>query len=105
MPTKAERIEPLKGGALLGSNLFSFLFFMGAGIGLFIIPIIGWVLGPLFVFGAFRQLFQQPKPTWKGQCPYCQTEQFVPEGQSVAQCPACKNRFTSRDEQFSKIGT
>lgn len=103
MPTKAERIEPPKGGALLGNNLFSFVFLMGAGIGLFIIPIIGWVLGPLCIFGAFHQLLHKPKPTWKGQCPYCQTEQFVPDGQGVAQCPACKNRFINRDEQFSKI--
>jgi hypothetical protein len=103
MSTKAERIEPLKGGALLANNLVAFVFLMGAGIGLFIIPIIGWVLGPVCIIWAFQQLFQKPKPTWKGQCPYCQTEQFVPDGQGVAQCLACKNRFINRDEQFSKI--
>lgn len=99
--SKVERVEPLRGGKMVASRIAVAAFPLVAGVGLFAIPILGWVLGPFLIFGAFYELFKSPKASWRGACPYCQT--MVKEGIGVQKCFACKNRFTSRDGEFAKI--
>lgn len=88
---------------MVASRIAIAAFLLFAGVGLFFIPILGWVLGPVVIFGAFHELLKSPKASWRGACPYCQTTHVVEEGVAVRQCPACKNRFTSRDGKFAKL--
>jgi len=88
---------------MVASRIAIAVFLLFTGVALFFIPILGWVLGPILIYGAFHELLKSPKAAWRGACPYCQTTHEVEEGVAVQKCLICKNRFTSRDGEFAKL--
>ena len=75
------------------------------GAGMLIIPIIGWILGPIMMIGSigiFGNSFSA-QPTYTGKCPYCGRTVLAGNPEDVRKCISCKNRFVHRAGQLWKI--
>lgn len=105
----------LKYGLLVGFGMFS------VGLVVCVIPVIGWVVGPLlmlgglfspFMFGAFGikgGIDMAGSSVLQGACPYCTgrvdvTVLATQKGQIVGvDCPICKKRFVVKGQSFCAV--
>lgn len=85
------------------------LFF--GGIAVLIIPVIGWIAGPIMmlmgIVGFFKNLgsIGQKEEWLRGKCPWCGNIAAAPLKELfVLRCPHCKQRSSVRGKIFEKIG-
>lgn len=102
-------------GALIGMPALGLII----GIVLLMIPIIGWILGPMVIFGcctggpviALRALgikwgWVKPKDDdfkLEGECPYCDNDLSVNLPKEKITCGFCKERVLIKAEKFYTI--
>lgn len=104
--------EAAKGGCGLACGLFVL------GCLLMLIPVIGWIAGPLMWIAAFTPFFAVGSAvkgkitgekisysTLTGNCPYCNTAITVRNDayEFGINCHICKKRFIARDKQFFPV--
>lgn len=78
------------------------LFGLLGGLLFLAIPLLGWILGGMAIFGSIGMLAAgiSAAGTLKGQCPYCNEEVSGIESQKGFNCTACKKRIVIRDKKF-----
>jgi predicted RNA-binding Zn-ribbon protein involved in translation (DUF1610 family) len=80
------------------------------GICLLLIPVVGWILGPLAIMAALwfpvqAMLFtkEESMANWQGSCPYCNAPITVPCGNKNTECDECKLKIIIRDKKFCTL--
>jgi hypothetical protein len=107
-------------GLALGLWAGIVIFSIGVAFLLFI-PLIGWIIGPLLMMGAFAAPFMlgtcgivsgvgtTGNTVLKGKCPYCTglidvTVLATQKGQVLGvDCPICKKRFVVKGQTFCAV--
>lgn len=80
------------------------------GVVLFLIPILGWILGPVFIGGGVLVFFGSPlmmffpKPIIEGACPYCANLLAIAGGTKAVTCTVCKSRVIVHTGYFCPVG-
>ncbi len=87
-----------------GIGIFAGCAGMGCGLFLFVIPVIGWIVGAGVILASIIFAIQAAsgKATGhlKGACPYCETENMVDETKPGFNCKGCKRRVLIKDKKF-----
>jgi DNA-directed RNA polymerase subunit RPC12/RpoP len=98
IPTVEERII----GAI---GMFFMLGIAGALLSL--IPIFGWILGPILLFAAiiapFPVLFGDSLKALVGKCPYCHKAVEVSPDKKTTECTHCKGEIVVKNERFYAV--
>jgi hypothetical protein len=83
----------------IGGCFFGALLFM-VGLGLLMIPILGWILGPLaMLFGVVAPIAlpMALAGEWNGTCPVCGSQLAIHKN---GKCPTCKQWIVRRGDRF-----
>lgn len=100
--TNATKINPVVavvGGVFCG--LFCGMVMIMFGLGLLLIPIIGWIVGPiLMLFGLVAPIALPMSllTEWSGTCPVCGAKMTI--NGVAATCKTCCRRIVRRDNRF-----
>src|SRR5574337_1541515 len=101
MSEKFDRMAKLAAAGLI--------MFVG-GLLLLLIPVLGWVLGPLFIVIGALLFFCSPGiiflPLWtiEGSCPHCAHPLSVQKGEKAVTCKVCRSRVIIHPAYFCPVG-
>lgn len=90
----------------IGVGIFGFFGLGILGLILLIIPIIGWILGPiclLLAVGTPLAMLTSDSDSLsvlKGKCPYCNSETAVPTKSTRHSCASCKSEIVVEGQKF-----
>ncbi|WP_017712218.1 hypothetical protein [Prochlorothrix hollandica] len=78
---------------------------MISGLVFLAIPVLGWILGGMTIFGSIVMLAAGISGTGmlKGRCPYCGEDVSISESQKGVNCSICTKRIIIRDRKFYRI--
>ncbi len=89
---------------------FAAILMMGGGLVLLLIPVIGWILGPMFLIVGVIAFFGSPillcvrSQILEGTCPYCAQPLSAAKSEKAITCKVCKSRVIIRAAYFCPIG-
>lgn len=80
------------------------------GLLLFLIPVLGWIMGPIFIivgvisFFCSPALLVLPLRSIEGPCPYCGHAVVTFKGEKAKSCAVCRSRVIVHPGYFCPIG-